>query len=223
MRASNRINVCVLLALCSAIADADDTKQIDELVRQQVCGTSDCTGMMHSEKTYKNYALRSYKVADTGDGAATALVMTHDKGMSLLKVFDGFGAGGKVVRADILTLKDIEYLEIYEMTSKGNGEVELYQLDGAKLSLLFSARGVDWHDDGSYYENGILKATYPDINGDGHFDIVLDGTVLFTDEKSDAITSKKECKRIFIWDSSSSRFIETTNGEINKNLCADKQ
>lgn len=222
MRKLIQVSACASLVLFSALVIADDTNQIDELVRQQVCGASDCTGMIRSEKTYKNYALRSYKVSDTGDGSVTALVMTHDKDMSLLKVFDGFGAGGKVAQANIFTLNDVEYLEIYEMTSKGNGKIELYQLDGAKLSLLFRARGVDWYDDGSYYENGILKIAYPDINGDGHFDIVLDGAVLFTDEKSDNVTAKKECKRIFIWDSSSNRFVETANGEINQTLCADK-
>ncbi len=218
MRKLAQVSAYASLALFSVLVIADDTKQIDELVRQQICGGSDCTGMMRSEKTYKNYALRSYKVSGTGDDSVTALVMTHDKDMSLLKVFDGFGAGGKVAQANILTLKDVEYLEIYEMTSKGNGKIELYQLDGEKLSLLFSARGVDWHDDGSYYENGILKATYPDIDGDGHFDIVLDGTVLFTDEKSDNVTAKKECKRIFFWDSSYNRFVETSHGEINQSL-----
>jgi hypothetical protein len=201
---------------------ADDANQINSKVRRQVCSVDDCTITVSKEKPYGNYKLIAYDVGGAGTGSATALVLMRNQDMALLKVFNGFGANGEVTQANIRKIDGWAYLEIYEMTSKGNGSIELYSLDGEKYSLVFQARGVDWHDDDSYYENGILTALYPDINHDGHFDIVLEGTVLTTDDKTDKVTARNECRRVFIWNSSSKKFEETKEGEINQNLCADR-
>jgi len=88
--------------------------------------------------------------------------------------------------------------------------------------LLSHARGVDVHQDEDEFEGGLLHATYADINGDGHFDIVLSGIVILRGENSDREVAKKECKRVFLWNKTSGMFQETKKGSINPQLCSDK-
>ena len=193
-------------------------------VREILCGTDECTPMLKSLTNFGNYQLIHYDLGGDEYGSATALVYLHNnKQSNVMKVFSGFGANGQVLQATVLNLDNAQYLEVYEMTSKGNGSYELFKLNSEKLEPMLEARGVDWHDDGAYFDGGILKATYPHMGGDAHFDVVLDGTVILTDEKSDKEIGRKECKRIFIWDAVALKLQETKAGEINRELCSEHE
>ena len=197
------------------------TTSLADQVRGIVCGTDECTPPLKERKTTGDYQLINYLLGSDGYGSATALVYLHDKTNAIIKVFSGFGANGQVLQATILNMDNSQYLELYEMTSKGNGEYELYRLNGVQLESMLQARGVEWHDEGAYYDGVSLKAAYPHMDGDRQLDVVLDGIVILTDEKTDKEHDKKECKRIFTWDAPASKFQERSAGEINRELCDD--
>lgn len=227
-----KLGVAAILAVISPFAIAANNGDVSaaavvtqlpiaDQVRSIVCGTDECTPTLKSEKTSGNYRLYHYDLGDDGYGSATALVYVVGKQSTVIKVFSGFGANGQVVKATVLNLDNAQYLEVYEMTSKGNGNYELYGLNKDKVETMLEARGVDWHDDCAYYDGGILKASYIHFSGAAHFDVVLDGTVILTDEDSDKVIGRKECKRIFIWDETAKKLEETQSGEINRELCDD--
>jgi len=84
-----------------------------------------------------------------------------------------------------------------EVTSKGNGLLKM-----ANLNL----KVFDSHDDGVYYENGLLKIDFPDLDGDGRREIVISGTVCFTEEKTGQFTRREPIVYIFRLSNNSRRF-----------------
>lgn len=194
-------------------------------VKREVCGEDLCDSFLSESKreSFKRYQFAFFVVGGTGYGTVAAVLLEHGGSESVLKVFKGLGANGEVLQVTPRVLDGKDYIEVYETTSKGNGAIELFELDGTKVSLMFEGRGVDKHDDGSVYEGGILHASYPDINRDGHFDIVLDGVVVSSRENPSGGIMKNPCRRIFLWSDNPRRFQETANGAVNPRLCADTQ
>jgi hypothetical protein len=66
-----------------------------------------------------------------------------------------------------------EMLARIEITSKGNGILGI-----ANLRL----KVFDSHDDGTYFENGLLNIDFKDIDGDGKREMIISGIVCITDE-----------------------------------------
>src|SRR6185369_2717906 len=84
-----------------------------------------------------------------------------------------------------------------EITAKGNGFLKM-----ANLNL----KVFDSHDDGIYYENGLLKIDFPDLDSDGRREMVISGTICFTQEKTGQITRREPVVYIFRLSSDSRRF-----------------
>lgn len=75
-----------------------------------------------------------------------------------------------------------------EVTAKGNGAMRIGSLN---------LRVFDSHDDGEYYENGLLDIEFPDMNGDGRRQMVVSGIVCFTDEKEDRVLRREHVVYIY--------------------------
>jgi hypothetical protein len=69
-----------------------------------------------------------------------------------------------------------------EVTNKGNGILEIGDL---KLHV------VDEHDDGIYFEGGLLSIDFVDIDHDGKREMVLSGIACFTGEKGDMVRRRE--------------------------------
>jgi tetratricopeptide (TPR) repeat protein len=193
-------------------------------VKQEVCGGEEfCDAFLREGKkqSFSNYEIYFYAVGGTGYGTVGAVLKKDGKQRSVLKVFKGLGANGEVLEINTKVLDGQNYLEVYEATSKGNGTIELYRLDGSTVLLVFDARGVDQHDDGSMFEGGLLRASYPDINQDGHFDVVLEGTVVSGGDSPDRSLVKQQCRRVFLWNPKTALFQESAGGAINPKLCGE--
>jgi hypothetical protein len=199
----------------------------DDYVRHQVlrqlCTTEPCSLSIWEEtiKRWGDYHFYIYgKGGDGSYGTAGALVRGSGVNSTVLKVVPGL-VNGDVREAKFHNLDRHDYLEIYESTSKGNGSIELYRIDPSQATLVFEARGFDEHEDGATFDGGLLRASYPDVNKDLHFDIVLEGTVVFSYDSLIAQHggARKYCKRIFLWNEDSKMFAEIYDGAINLKLC----
>jgi hypothetical protein len=49
----------------------------------------------------------------------------------------------------------------------------------------------DDHNDGSYYENGLLNIDFADMDGDGKRELLISGIVCFTDEKGTSVSRRE--------------------------------
>jgi hypothetical protein len=49
----------------------------------------------------------------------------------------------------------------------------------------------DSHDNGAFYEDGLLNIEFADLDGDGKRELVISGLVCFTDEKGDKVLRRE--------------------------------
>ncbi len=209
-----------------AVQDFNEARRLNPTlmsVKWELCGRSEICDLLLNESkrlSFKSYQIYFYVVGGTGYGTAAGVFRNQGKNPALVKVFKA-GSNGEILAVNPKILDGKDYLEVYEATSKGNGTIELFRLEGSEVSLVFEARAVDYHDDGSMFDGGILRALYPDINRDGHFDIILEGTVVSYSKSAKEGVLKRRCKRVFLWSDKSKKFQETRSGEINPQLCAD--
>jgi hypothetical protein len=218
--------ILIMLIPLAALSCNRSAQDIAKTVMRDICGEDLCLGeevLIETGKVFfGEYQINLYEVGGTSHGSVAAVFRDNINQLQLLRVFKGLGANGRVRKITPKRLDVGLFLEVYEETSKGNGAIELFQLSGDRLSLLFEARGVDEHDDGFMYDGGILNATYYDLNGDGHFDIELQGMVIATQlAENEKSTWPRKCKRVFLWDSNRKSFVETERGENYPELCSE--
>jgi hypothetical protein len=92
-------------------------------------------------------------------------------------------------------------IEVFGKTHMGNGNLYLYELRDRTLVLLLTTRAVDFHwSDGSTFRTGLLNTGYPDLNGDGFSDVVLEGSVEERAGDVNAIIHSEPWRQVFHWD-----------------------
>jgi len=96
----------------------------------------------------------------------------------------------KIGAKKFLTLK-------IELTSKGNGVVRIGNLD-----VFLYKDNLDEF----YYEGSLLKTEFIDLHGTGYKDVVISGTELKTDEKTDKIVKRKSVCCILAFDPKTNTF-----------------
>jgi hypothetical protein len=200
------------------ISSSDELAKV--VLRQRCSYCQDMPGLLKTQ-SFKNYGIHVFIEGDGGYGTFAAITRRQPGGLILIKILEGFGANGEVLQVNPKTIDGSDYLEVYAATSKGNGDVQLFELRGNNIKLVFRARGVDQHQDEDEFEDGIIQASYQDINHDGHFDIVLNATVILYPENPNR-RQKKPCTRVFLWNRSFGKFQEDKEAAINRQLCADK-
>ena len=101
-------------------------------------------------------------------------------------------------------------IEVYGMTHMASGSLYLYELRNQTLVLLLRTRAVDAHwGDGETFQDGRLMAEYPDLNGDGIADLLLNGEVEERPGRlGEVVVAKHACQKGFLWNSTSGKFEE---------------
>lgn len=101
-------------------------------------------------------------------------------------------------------------VEVFGISHMGNGNLYLYELCGRELRLLLVTRGVDQHADLNLIRGPHLTVEYRDLNGDGWADVELTGIVeAYSDDPHlEAPIHSYPCRKVFLWDSKSHRFVE---------------
>jgi hypothetical protein len=69
-----------------------------------------------------------------------------------------------------------------EVTAKGNGSLRLGNLN---------LRIFDSHNDGQFFENGMLDVDFSDLDGDERSEVIISGIVCFTDESGDTVLRRE--------------------------------
>lgn len=197
------------------------TDELAKVVLRRRCSYCQDIPQLLETKSFKTYGIHLFIEGDGGYGTFAVITRRHAGGFMLIKILEGFGANGEVLQVNPKTIDGSEYLEVYAETSKGNGDIQLFEVRGNTVKLVFRARGVDQHQDEDEFEGGILHASYPDINHDGHFDVVLNGTVILYPEDPNRL-EKKPCRRLFLWNRKFGKFEEDKKTAINRQSCADK-
>lgn len=77
---------------------------------------------------------------------------------------------------------------VFEITSKGNGGVDLPGL---------GVRVYDSHDDGLVFRDWLLRCEWRDVDGDGMIDFVVTGVPVRTDGQSGAELSSLPVRGVF--------------------------
>jgi hypothetical protein len=90
--------------------------------------------------------------------------------------------GEEGLEKELVLAPDVRMAATIEVTAKGNDSLRVGNL---KLKVF------DSHNDGSYYENEMLKIEFPDIDADGKRELVISGIVCFTDEKGDKVLRRE--------------------------------
>ena len=226
------LKACFVLLVCLDISGAalaatsspiiSSTDELAKIVLRRRCSYCQETPGLLETKSFKSYGIHLFIEGNGGYGTFAAITRRRLGGFILIKILEGFGSNGGIRQITPKTIDGDDYLEVYADTSKGNGDMQLFELRGNNVKLIFRARGVDVHQDEDEFENGNLQATYPDLNHDGHFDIVLEGTVILYPENSNRDVERKECKRVFLWNRTFGKFQEDKKAAINRKLCADK-
>ncbi len=90
--------------------------------------------------------------------------------------------GEEGLQREVVLAPDVKMSAVIEVTAKGNGRMRIGNLD---------LKVFDSHDDGSYYENGLLNIDFTDIDGDGKRELIISGIVCFTDEKGDKVLRRE--------------------------------
>ena len=88
----------------------------------------------------------------------------------------------------------------FGITTKGNGGLDLPSL---RIKIW------DSHDDTLYYKNYLLKNYLQDHNEDGYKDLVVQGNVILTEEKSGNIIKEYAIKFIFYFNHEEMKFRTT--------------
>ena len=86
----------------------------------------------------------------------------------------------------------------FSVTTKGNG--------GFSLPGLFLVRIYDAHEDGSYFKPSLLENRLFDTNGNGYKEILLKGTALLIDQKTESQTGVVPVSAIISYNANSERF-----------------
>jgi hypothetical protein len=96
--------------------------------------------------------------------------------------------GEQGLHKEILVAPGVNIPVEIQVTAKGNG-----YLEAANLKL----KVFDSHDDGSYYEGGLLNIDFAEIHDDGKRELVISGIVCFTDEKQKATVRREAVVYIY--------------------------
>jgi hypothetical protein len=96
--------------------------------------------------------------------------------------------GEKGLKREIMLAPDVKMTVTIEVTAKGNGNMRIGNLD---------LKVFDEHNDGTYYENGLLSIEFPDINRDGKRQMVVSGIVCFTGEKGEKVLRREAIVYIY--------------------------
>ena len=96
--------------------------------------------------------------------------------------------GEEGLKREIVLAPGVKMTATIEVTAKGNGNMRIGNLN---------LKVFDEHDDGSYYENGLLNIEFPEINGDGKRQMVISGIVCFTDEKREKVVRREAVVYIY--------------------------
>lgn len=107
-------------------------------------------------------------------------------------------------------------VEAYGETHMGNGNLYLYELRNQSLVLLLKTRAVDSHwGDGETFQDGRLMSEYPDLNGDGFSDLLLNGEVEErTELLENVVAAKRHSQKGFLWNASTGKFEEDRSRRI---------
>jgi len=105
--------------------------------------------------------------------------------------------GERVLRQVVDVGRGMKLTALIEETNKGNG---LLTLGALKLKV------VDEHDDGAVYAGAIPHLEFVDIDGDGVKELVVNGTVEYTDGKTDAVHERESFVFIYRYDLTSKGF-----------------
>src|SRR5688500_6042992 len=90
--------------------------------------------------------------------------------------------GERVLRQDIELGAGVRITALIEETNKGNG---LLSIGTLKLKV------VDAHGDGAVYAGAMPYVEFADIDGDGIKELVVNGIVEYTDEKTDVVRKRE--------------------------------
>ena len=127
----------------------------------------------------------------------------------------------------IVNLSCEDYVAVYCASQIGNGNLELFHLDGSNSNAdpITIDKVIDSHYElkesidytgskcasSQVYDNGKLNAEYIDVNQDGFTDIVFSGIILSYESNDGDIASNKlidsqNCRRTYLYNSSSKQF-----------------
>lgn len=128
-----------------------------------------------------------------------------------LKPLEDGTPGELGLRKELVLATNLKMTAAIKVTTKGNGRMRIGNLN---------LKVYDSHDDGSYYENGLLSIDIPDINGDGTCELVISGIVCFTDEKGKMITRREAVVFIYVLQSNQTfkQVYRNTDIDIDMNL-----
>ena len=90
--------------------------------------------------------------------------------------------GEEGLQREVVLAPGVKMTAAIEVTAKGNGSLRIGNLN---------LKVFDSHDDGSYYENGLLNIDFADIDGDGKRELLISGIVCFTDEKGGKVLRRE--------------------------------
>ena len=107
-------------------------------------------------------------------GSTADITVTRDQ---LEQDIDGI-PGSMSWEDDIAIHKDVVANGRIEVTSKGNGTLEVFNL---------SLKVYDGHDDTAVYKDQMLLIEFTDLNEDGYLDLMVTGIHQVTPEKGDGI------------------------------------
>lgn len=110
-------------------------------------------------------------------GSAADVTLTQD----LLKQEDEGSPGSRAWRGEVAIHKDVVTNASIEVTSKGNGTLDILNL---------SLRVYDSHDDANLYKDRMLLIEFTDLNEDGYLDLMVTGIYQVTPEKGDGIVEE---------------------------------
>lgn len=98
------------------------------------------------------------------------------------------------------------YDAIINVTTKGNGLLEFSTL---RLHVF------DEHDDGAYYEKGLLDIEFVDLDKDQYKDIIISGSVRYTNEQGQVVRNESVIF-IYMFDPEPKRFTRAfRKGSLN--------
>lgn len=99
--------------------------------------------------------------------------------------------GERVLHRDIHLGGGVKLTALIEVTNKGNG---LMSIGTLKLKV------VDEHGDGAVYAGAMPHVEFADIDGDGMKELVVNGIVDYTDEKTDVVREREPFVFIYGYD-----------------------
>ena len=96
--------------------------------------------------------------------------------------------GELALRKEVMMATNLALTATIHVTAKGNGFLEIGNL---RLKVF------DEHNDGTYYEPGLLNIEFADIDGDGRKELIISGIVCVTDEQTETVLGRNAVVYIY--------------------------